>query len=186
MTTFFVIGGVGIVLLVVALVVGDLLDGALDLDGIFDIDALAGLDSDIFSTAGIAGLLGGFGFGGAIGLALTNMTWAAIAVGVVVGVLLGWMAGKLTAMLRKQGSDVAPSTASLVGVEARVITAVPESGFGQIRVRYQGHTHTLNARAPIALDAGTRVWISEVLSATSVEVRPTELMPPAASGELER
>ena len=185
MTTFFVIGGIGIVLLVVALVVGDILEGALDFDGMFDLDALAGFDSDIFSTAGIAGLLGGFGFGGAIGLALTDIVWAAIAVGLVVGVALGWMAGKLTSLLRKQGSDVAPNTNSLVGAEALVITAVPESGYGQIRVNYQGHTHTLNARSPIPLDADTRVWVSQVLSATSVEVRPTDALPGATAGELE-
>ena len=36
--------------------------------------------------------------------------------------------------------------------------------------------HTLNAKAPVALDAGARVWISGVLSATSVEVMPVDLL----------
>ncbi len=175
MTVFFVIGGVGIVLLLVALLVGDVLEGALGFDGI---DSLNALDNDLFSTAGIAGLLGGFGFGAALGLALTDLMAVAIPVGLVVGVLLGWFAGKLTGLLRKQGSEVAPSTASLVGVEALVITAVPETGYGQVRLRHQGHTYTLNAKAPVALDAGTRVWISGVLSATSVEVSPVDVVGP--------
>lgn len=174
MTVFWIIGGVGIALLLLALFVGDVLEGALGLDGVPIFDAL---DSDIFSTAGIAGLLGGFGFGGAIGLELFGHQMAiAIAIGVVVGVLLGWGAGKLTGLFRNQGSDVAPSTASLIGAEALVLTAIPEGGYGQIRLQYGGHTHTLNAKGPVALDAGTRVWISGVLSATSVEVRPVDAL----------
>lgn len=173
MTVFFVIGGIGIVLLVVALVLGDVMEGVFGFDGI---DSIGALDSDIFSTAGVAGLLGGFGFGGAIGLATTGMMAAAIGIGLVVGIALGWMAGKLTGLLRKQGTDVAPSTNSLIGVEALVITAVPEQGYGQIRVRHGGHTYTLNAKAPVALDTGARVWVSGVLSATSVEVMPVDAL----------
>lgn len=173
MTVFFVIGGVGIALLLVALLVGDVLDGALGLDGI---DAIHALDSDLFSTAGIAGLLGGFGFGGALGLATTDVMLIAIGIGLAVGFALAWGAGRLTRLLRRQGSDIAPSTHSLVGVEALVITAVPENGYGQVRLRHGGHTYTLNAKAPITLDAGSRVWISGVLSATSVEVRPVDAL----------
>ena len=168
MTTFLVIGAAGIVLLVMALVVGDLLEGLLN------IDSLAGLDSDVFSTAGVAGLLGGFGFGAAIGLAATGAMVVAIVLGLVIGIGLAWGAGRLTAVLRRQGSGAAPSIRSLVGVEALVITAVPESGLGQVRASYQGHTLTLNARASTALAAGTRVWISQVFSPTSVEVRPLD------------
>ena len=173
MTVFFGSGGVGIALLLLALLIGDVLDGALGLDGLEGFNAL---DADVFSTAGIAGLLGGFGFAGAIGLELTGLMPVAIVLGLVVGALLGWGAGKLTALLRRQGSDVAPSTASLIGAEALVITAIPENGYGQIRLRYGGHTHTLNAKGPVELDAGTRVWISGVLSATSVEVRPVDAL----------
>lgn len=173
MTVFFVIGGIGVALLLVALLVGDILDGALGFDGI---DSLQGLDSDLLSTAGVAGLLGGFGFGGAIGLALTGSMLVAILVGLMLGFLLGWGAGKLTHLLRSQGADVAPSTSSLIGVEAQVITAVPEEGYGQVRVSHRGHTYTLNAKAPVALDSGTRVWISGVLSATSVEVLPVDAL----------
>ena len=96
MTVFFVIGGVGIALLLLALLIGDVLDGALGLDGLEGFNAL---DADVFSTAGIAGLLGGFGFAGAIGLELTGLMPVAIVLGLVVGALLGWGAGKLTALL---------------------------------------------------------------------------------------
>ena len=49
MTVFFVIGGVGIALLLLALLIGDVLDGALGLDGLEGFNAL---DADVFSTAG--------------------------------------------------------------------------------------------------------------------------------------
>ncbi len=173
MTVFFVIGGIGIVLLLVALLVGDVLAGALGFDGI---DSLNALDSDLFSTAGIAGLLGGFGFAGAIGLATTGIMMVAIVAGLVVGGGLGWMAGRLTRMLRRQGSDGAPNTSALIGLEAQVITAVPDGGYGQVRLRHGGHTYTLNAKAPVSLDAGSRVWVSGVLSATSVEVLPVDAL----------
>lgn len=55
MTTFVVIGVVGLVLLAVSLLLGDLLDSALD--------ALAG---DAFSTAVIGGFVSAFGFGTAL------------------------------------------------------------------------------------------------------------------------
>ncbi|GAA2182716.1 hypothetical protein GCM10009785_23190 [Brooklawnia cerclae] len=171
MTVLLIIGAAGIVLLLLALFVGDVLEGGLG------VDAVAGFDSDVFSTAGVAGLLGGFGFGGALGLELSGLMWVGVVVGVVVGVLLGWGAGRLTRLLRRQGSDVALNTSSLVGVEALVLTAIPEEGYGQVRLSHGGHTVTLNAKAPIPLEVGTRVWVSGVLSATSVEVLPVDALP---------
>lgn len=170
MTTFLVIGGIGVVLMVVTLVLGEILDGLLEFD------FAAGLESDVFSTGGIAGLLGGVGFGGVIGLSISNSMIIAIVVGIVVGLLLAFMAGRLTGWLRRQSSAGTHSTQSLVGVEAQVLTAIPADGYGQIRVRRSGHTYTLNAKSSLPLEQGTRVWIAGVLSATSVEVRPVDLV----------
>lgn len=177
MEVFLVIGGVGIALLVVALVLGDVIDGALGLNGI---DAIAALDSDLFSTAALAGLIGGVGFGGALGLALSGSVVVGVVVGLIVGALLAWAAGRLTGTLRRQGGGEAPRTAALVGTEAQVITAIPADGHGQIRLRQGGHTRTLNARAAGDIAAGERVWISAVLSATSVEVQSTDVAGPPA------
>lgn len=164
MTAFLVIGGIGIALLLMALLAGEVLDGFLE------IDSIAALDSDVFSTAGIAGLLGGFGFGGAIGLGMTGLMVVGIVVGLLVGVVLAWGAGKLTGLLRRQESEPVPTTGSLVGLAASVVTAIPEDGYGQIRLSSQGHTHTLNARSTQAVPSGQQVWIAQVLSATSVSV----------------
>lgn len=171
MTVFFLIGGVGIALLLLALFVGDVLDGALGFDGI---DSLGALGSDLFSTAGIAGLLGGFGFGGALGLALTDSMVVALVVGITVGVLLGLGAGKLTQILRRQGGGAAPRTDSLIGLEVQVVTAIPAGGYGQVRLTTSGHTHTLNAKSAVELDGGSRAWVAAVLTPTSVEVRPVD------------
>lgn len=168
MTAFLVIGGLGIVLLVVALLAGEVLDGFLN------IDAVAGLDSDIFSTAGVAGLLGGFGFAGAIGLGLTDLMWVAILLGAVVGIGLAWGAGKLTGILRRQEADPVPTTGSLIGLAAHVVTAIPADGYGQVRVSAHGHTHTLNARCDQDVSTGQQVWIIQVLSATSVGVSTSD------------
>lgn len=169
MTTFLVIGGAGVVLLVLALVLGDLLDGAMegpDLGGM--------LDSDIFSTAGIAGLVGGFGFGGAIALSLVDITWLAVIVGLAVGVLLGMGAGWLTRRLKVEDPADQMSTQHLVGRPANVVSPVPDDGYGQIRLSYGGHRVTLNARSVVPIESGARVWVTQVLSPTAVEVSPIE------------
>ena len=54
MTLFLIIGAVGLALVVVALLIGDVLDGALHLDV---------LDSDLFSISSLAAFVGAFGFG---------------------------------------------------------------------------------------------------------------------------
>ena len=78
---FLVIGSLGVVLLLVTLVVGDLLSGVLDAFG-------GGAD---WMLGAVAGFLGAFGFAGAIVLGSTEgmvgAVLASLAAGVVVGVL---------------------------------------------------------------------------------------------------
>lgn len=169
MTLFLILGGAGVALLLLALLIGDVLEGALNFD------AISMLDSDVFSTAGVAGLVGGFGFGGALGLALSKNMVVAIVVGVLVGVVFAWIAGRLTGFFKRSESGSVPSSKSMIGTEARVLTPIPQSGFGQIRFTHNGHLMTMNARCDIAMDAGARVWISGLVSSTAVEVRPVPL-----------
>ncbi|HSN42888.1 MAG TPA: hypothetical protein VLR88_02385, partial [Propionibacteriaceae bacterium] len=65
MTTFLIIGGVGIVLVALTLILGDVADGVLGLDA---------LDNDLFSISSLAAFIGAFGFGGALSLALIPNT----------------------------------------------------------------------------------------------------------------
>lgn len=164
MLVFLVIGAVGIAVLVLSLLLGDL----------FNMEHLNVLDSEFFSTAGLAGFIGAFGFGGAIALEITQTTWMAVAAGGVLGVLVGWLAGWLTAKLKAGQSGSAPATASIMGAQARVISAIPDAGFGEIRVMMAGHPLKLNAKSDQPLAQGTRVWVSNVLSPTAVHVTPID------------
>ena len=165
MTIFLVIGGLGIALLVLSLVLGDIF-GDLDMD-------VPLLDSDLFSTASIAGFLGALGFSGAATLHLSGIVVLAVAVGVVVGLGFGWAAIKLSRFLKRGELSDAYTTGSLIGADAFVITDIPAGGFGEIRLSVRGHITKLNARAAEAIPVGTAVWISGVVSPTAVEVSPT-------------
>lgn len=180
MSTFLVIGGIGVALLLVVLVLGDVVDGVLDSANL-DI-----LDSDLFSTASLAALIGGFGFGGAIGLELSGSTAIGVLSGLALGAVLALGAGWLTRALKRQGATGSLRTHDLIGREAAVISPIPAEGYGQIRLSHAGHTMTLNARAAFPLDARTRVWVSQVISATAVEVSPIDppdlTDPPALTG----
>lgn len=158
MTLFLVIGGIGILLLLITLVLGDFLDGALEFGG------------DLISGPAVAAFLGAFGFGGALALNAGAGTGVAVVVGLVVGALIGLGAGFASAQLNKGGDESNVRTASLVGRDATVVTAIPDGGFGTVSIVAAGHITSLNARAGETVAAGTPVRITAVLSPTSVAV----------------
>lgn len=164
MTTFLVLGGVGIALVVLALVLGDVLDGVLHLDA---------LESDLFSVSSIAAFLGSFGFGGAIGLALSDSIPIALLVGAVIGVLATAGAIKLTRALRRDDS-ASFSAASLIGHPAVVVTAIPSDGYGEVRLNVGGHVRKYAARCARPVAAGDEVWVSAVVSPTAAAVTPVK------------
>ena len=168
MTTFLIIGAVGIALVLVTLILGDVLDGALGLDA---------LDSDLFSISSIAAFVGAFGFGGALSLALVPTTLLAVVVGAGIGSPAAWGAVWLTRALRS-GEDTATFRSdSMIGATARVITPIPEGGFGEVHLTASGHVRKFSARSEHPVDAGTDVWISGIVSPTAVEVTPTAPTP---------
>lgn len=161
MTLFLIIGAIGVALALVALVVGDVLDGFLNLDA---------LDSDLFSISSISAFVGAFGFGGALGLSLVDNMAVAVASGLVIGALAAWGAVWLTRRLKHDTRHTFRS-GSLVGHPARVITAIPADGFGEVRLVAGGHVRKFSARADQAIESGTEVWVSGIVSPTAVEVR---------------
>ncbi len=171
--TFIIIGCVGLAILALSLVLGDLFDLSGHFDGI--------LGSDLFSTAAIASFLGAFGFAGFAAQKQFGLG-VAIAVGLVVGVIVGYGAMKLTRALQRDPGTPSLNTSTMVGLSGTVISAIPAGGFGEIRLSTAGHTLKLNARSHTDIAQGTEVWVSGVISATAVEVRSTELTdlePPA-------
>lgn len=175
MITFLVLGGVGIVMVMLALVLGDLLDGVLHLDA---------LDNDLFSVSSMAAFIGSFGFGGAIGLALSDNLVIAVIVGAVVGLAAALGAVRLTRALHRDDAT-SFSASALIGHPALVITAIPEDGYGEVRLHVGGHVRKYAARCTRPVAAGDEVWVSAVLSPTAVTVMPVQgddpALPPSIS-----
>ncbi|CAM3291340.1 hypothetical protein NODU109028_09705 [Nocardioides dubius] len=160
MIAFLIIGAVGVLLLLLSLIVGDLLDGLLDFGG------------DLFSGAALAGFLGAFGFGGALVYDLSDSLGLAIGLGLLAGVIVGAGAGLASYKLKQGGDESNVRTGDLVGHEGSVVNAIPADGFGEVSIVASGHITKLNARAGQPLNAGTPIRITAVLSPTSVLVEP--------------
>ena len=170
-TALLVVGVVGLLVLLVSLVLGDLLDGALDV--------LAG---DAFSTAALGGFVAALGFGGALAESEGAPLPVSLLVGAVAGVAVAWIATWLTRLVRDGGSDATLESDDLLGREGQVVSAVPIDGYGSVRVLVGGHVVRLNARADEALETGTAVHVTSVLSPTAVTVAPVwGLGPPAGT-----
>lgn len=163
MTVYVVIGLVGLGLLLVSLILGDVLDGLFD-------GLMAG---DWFSSAAIGGFVAAFGFGGAIVDSAGGPTALALLVAVVAGLCFGWFAWWLTGLLRRDRGEHTPSAHDTVGHDATVVTAIPAGGYGVVRVVIGGHSLQYNAKADQEVPLGTAVHVSGVVSPTAVTVTPT-------------
>ncbi len=161
MTMFLVIGLVGLGLLALSLVLGDVIDGAFD--------ALAG---DAFSSAVLGAFIAATGFGGAAVQGFGAPTAVALPVGLGAGVLFGGLALWFTRLVRDGGSDATLTVDDSIGREGRVVTAIPADGFGVVNILVGGHTMRLNAKAEEPIDPGTQVHVTSVLSPSAVTVAP--------------
>jgi membrane-bound ClpP family serine protease len=172
---FLVVGVLGLVVLVLSLFVGELGDlGLGDVDGPFSVPA-------------IAALLGGVGFGGAAAVsvlpedlpdAATGLL--ALAVGVAVAVPLAWGAIRLSRALTDMPTQETLTRHHLVGAQGVVVSAIPATGFGEVRLVLAGQQLKYSARSDVPLPTGTPVYVVEALSETAVEVVSTapELLHP--------
>ena len=172
---FLTMGIIGIVVVGVALLLGDVIEGALNVDF---------MDGDLFSLAGMAAFIGAFGFGGYITLALVDATWLAVVVGIVAGGLAGWGATALTRWLKRSESTTSFQTHSLIGAPGRVITDIPAEGFGEVQIQGPHGLDKWSARAAVPIPAGAEVWVSGVVSPTALEVTSARDLPelPVPSG----
>ena len=169
-TVFFVIGAVGVLVLLVSLFVGEL--GEL---GLGDVDA-----DGPFSVPAIAALLGGIGFGGAAATSVlpaelpdAATALLALAVGLAVAVPLAWGAVRLSRALKDMPTQETLTRHHLVGAQGVVVSAVPGTGFGEVRLALAGQQLKYSARSDVPLPAGTPVYVVEALSETSVQVVST-------------
>ncbi len=178
MTPFFVIGAIGLVVLVTAIIADEAVS-----------QVFSALESDLFSGTVIGAFVTTFGFSSGIATAQNLSMLPAIGVGIATGVVFGAAAWWATRFLMRSSEEGAVRTADLVGSMASVVTDIPADGFGQINVVVDGHITRLSARAAatasapavnelqmygpaerVGLVSGSRVRISKVLSPTAVEV----------------
>lgn len=168
MPVLLIIGSVGVLLLLAALLLGDVLDGVLD-----------GLDVDgggLLGTEVIGAFLGAFGFGGALLLSGTSASLpVALAGGLGAGVVSGLVAGSIVRAFVTMPTDETPRTSDLPGRLARVVTRIPDDGLGEITVSHGGQRVKMSARADAAIPSGTDVVIVDVLSPTSVIVTRSDI-----------
>ena len=166
MTVFLVLGFVGLGLIALSLIVGDVIDGALS-------GALDALEADVFSTAVIGGFVSAFGFGAAAADGAGLPTLPAVLVGGASGLVVGWFAWWLTRLVKDGPSDGTVSIGDTVGQVGQVLTAIPGGeSYGVIRVTVGGHVLQCNASSLLAIESGAEVSITGVLSPTAVTVAP--------------
>ena len=163
---FLIIGGFGAALLALSLLGAELLHfGHPDMDGPVSLEA-------------VAGFVGAFGFVGAIASELLDagspITVAAAAgAGVAAALPTAYFALRLARAARNMRTDPTPTRADLVGRLGVVVTPIPATGYGEIRVRVGGQPVKLNARADKPVAIGAQVFVVEAPSDTSVVVEET-------------
>jgi membrane protein implicated in regulation of membrane protease activity len=157
---FVVIGVVGVAVLAANLLLGDLVPGVGD-----------AVPSDLLSTEAIGAFVAALGFGGAVAHstgAPEPLPWG---VGIALGVVLAWAAGRLTRVVHGGSSGATTSTVDTVGCHGRVVSAIPVGGRGVVSVVVGGRAVRLDAVADGPLPAGAAVRVTGVLSPTAVTVR---------------
>ncbi len=164
MTAFIVIGMVGLAIVLLTLVFGELLDG---LFGAFDVDAGGG----VFSAPVIGSFLAAFGFGAALLMFSTDVGATVGALGgLASGAVVGGFALLMMRSLMTMPTDETVTTRGLEGASAIVITPIPEDGYGEVTIRHHGEQRKYNAQATDALPVGARVEVTAVISASAVIV----------------
>ena len=163
-TWFALVGLLGLLVVVGSLVLGDLLEGALEA---LDIDAGGG----VFSTPVIGSFLAAFGFG-AVLLRMSSGAGAGLAAlgGAGGGVFMGAVALWVTRSLMNMGTDDSVRTADVVGKTAVVVSAIPAGGLGEVTLVHLGQRLKYSARAETALAYGSEVVVVAVTSSSSVVV----------------
>jgi hypothetical protein len=165
---FLLIGAVGLGVIILALVVGEVLDGVF---GAVDADVGGG----VFSTPVLGAFLAAFGFGGALILYSSDVGAAVAALGgLASGAVVGGIALGIVRSLVNMPTDENVRTTDMVGVTGTVITRIPEDGIGEVTLRHSGQLLKLSARADRELTGGTPVVVAAVMSSSMVMVTPVD------------
>jgi membrane protein implicated in regulation of membrane protease activity len=161
---FLAVGVLGLALLGVAMLGGEIFDDS----------------SSIVSVEIIAAVLSGFGFSAAFAAALPGVDLPAaicIIIGVLGAVPVAYFAWLLTSRARKMRTDATPNRTDLVGRKGVVVTEIRDGVYGEVRVRIGGQQVKLNALADGPVATGVHIVVTEAPSDTSVRVTPLSQEP---------
>lgn len=161
---FLIIGVVGAILLIIAVL----------LDGVFD---LLDFGDGPLSLTTIAAFTAIFGFTAFATVGAGASTAVGATVGAIAGVLGGALAWWLSRAIRRAESTTAVTSDELVGAEASVVLPIPAGGLGEIALVRHGERLSLAATADVPIPRGARVRVTQTLTATSVRVETLDPAP---------
>lgn len=155
--------GVGLGLLVLSVVVGDVFD-FLDLEiGGADL-AIAPMFFTAVSAFGAGGLIGTEAFGLGQG--------GSIFVGIGTGLCGGALTGLLFAALRRQEAEGAFELTALIGERGRCSLAVGPGRVGRVAVAHAGMTRTYGATSSEEIASGEEIVVTDVIGSQLAVARP--------------
>lgn len=156
---FIACGVIGALLIIATIVFDDFID-----------ELIPGLD---FLTGPVIGAFlvafGAFGW-----FAQEGPSWnlaAALAAALVGGVLFGGAGYRLTRLLMNQPTDATPTTESLIGKSARVVTPVRAGGLGEVIVELGGAPTKYSVTADADLAVGSAAVVIAIESPTKLRVQ---------------
>jgi membrane protein implicated in regulation of membrane protease activity len=129
---FAIIGGVGFLLLLISLVVGDLFE-AIGFD--VDVGADSGVDFGFFDSRVIAVFVTAFGGFGAIGVQMGYGAVASSLIGLLGGVIFGGIVSLFGRFLIGQQASSSVTDDDLIGKTAQVSVAIKPGEVGHISIR---------------------------------------------------
>ena len=170
-TVYWIAMGVGLGLLALSLLVGDILD-ALHLD-VFDVGVPV---VPVFFAA-----LGAFGAGGLLGMEAFDLgARGSIVTGLGTGVGVGALTALLFAALRRQESAEGFEISKLVGARGRTTLAIAPGRVGRVSIHHAGMTRSLSATSQETIATGEEVVVTDVVGQVLTVTRAT---PPGASNK---
>lgn len=174
---FLAIGGMGFLILMIALLFGGDADADADFDADVDGDMDAGGGHHWLSLKVLCSFATAFGAGGASASSYGLGTFTSIGVGLGCGLAIGAVANFLIAFFYSQQATSTFSAQSLKGKRGIVTLAITPGQWGEVQAQIGTMTVTRRAKAVDAaehIDQGTSVDIVEATS-TSMIVQKAQL-----------
>lgn len=154
---YWLLLGVGLGLLVLSLLLGDLFDFL----NFLDFDLLGGdfSPAPVFFTA-----MGAFGGGGLLGINAFGLgAGGSLLTGLASAILLGGLATMLFAALRRQEAGQGFVTEQLIGARGRCTLALGPNKTGRVVITHSGMTRSFSATSDSTIASGTEIVVTDTV-----------------------